>query len=261
MTKMNIIACVAAIAITTISARSESLEPIRQNCTISAGDKPGSFRLQTGKGRCQDRKTCGGGMSEELSSRFTGISVADLCRQGAQLTVTLSAEAGTFTCTGTVQDGVLAGNSIFTPDPAFVARMQQMGFSGYDSNKLLAYAFLNVESSWARSIMDIGIQGLNSENLIALRVFNLDPDYVRSIAALGYAVPTADNLVALKSQGVDPADVRNIRALGYQPTLDELIQMRIFKITPEFIHRMEARGLKDLTISKLVQIRIFNLAD
>jgi hypothetical protein len=37
--------------------------------------------------------------------------------------------------------------------------------------------------------------------------------------------------------------------------------MRIFKITPEFIHRMEAPGLKDLTISKLVQIRVFNLAD
>jgi hypothetical protein len=37
--------------------------------------------------------------------------------------------------------------------------------------------------------------------------------------------------------------------------------MRIFKVTPDFIQRMEARGLRNLTISKLVQIRIFNLAD
>jgi hypothetical protein len=49
--------------------------------------------------------------------------------------------------------------------------------------------------------------------------------------------------------------------MGYQPTLDELVQMRIFKVTPDFIRRMQARGLKDLTISKLVQIRIFNLAE
>jgi hypothetical protein len=62
-------------------------------------------------------------------------------------------------------------------------------------------------------------------------------------------------------QGVDAAEVREIRALGYQPTFDELIQIRIFKITPDFIRHMEARGLKDLTIAKLVQIRIFKLAD
>ena len=37
--------------------------------------------------------------------------------------------------------------------------------------------------------------------------------------------------------------------------------MRIFKVTPDFIHRMQDRGFNNLTIAKLVQIRIFNLAD
>jgi hypothetical protein len=55
--------------------------------------------------------------------------------------------------------------------------------------------------------------------------------------------------------------VRQIRALGYQPTVDQLIQIRIFKVTPDFIQRMHDRGLGNLTISKLVQIRIFKLAD
>jgi len=55
--------------------------------------------------------------------------------------------------------------------------------------------------------------------------------------------------------------VRQYRALGYQPNADELIQMRIFKVTPDFIQRMSQRGLGKLTISKLVQIRIFKLAD
>jgi hypothetical protein len=62
-------------------------------------------------------------------------------------------------------------------------------------------------------------------------------------------------------QHVNPEEVKQIRAMGYQPTLDELIQMRIFKITPDFIHRMQAKGLSNLTISKLVQIRIFQLAE
>jgi hypothetical protein len=89
----------------------------------------------------------------------------------------------------------------------------------------------------------------------------VDEAYIRGITALGYAMPSADMSIALRVQGVDPAEVREIRALGYQPTLDELIQIRIFHITPEFIRRMRARDLKDLTIAKLIQIRIFNLAD
>ena len=76
---------------------------------------------------------------------------------------------------------------------------------------------------------------------------------------MGYEMPDADKLIALKVQGVNGEEVRQIRALGYKPTLDELIQIRIFKITPEFIQRMQERGLTNLTIAKLVQIRIFKL--
>ena len=101
--------------------------------------------------------------------------------------------------------------------------------------------------------------GMTVDNLIALRIFKIDPDYIHGITALGYEMPDADKLVGLKVQGVNAEEVRQIRALGYQPTLDELIQIRIFHITPEFIRRMQDRGLKNLTIAKLVQIRIFKL--
>jgi hypothetical protein len=60
-------------------------------------------------------------------------------------------------------------------------------------------------------------------------------------------------------QGVNAEEVRQIRAMGFKPTLDELIQIRIFHITPEFVKRMQERGLTNLTISKLVQIKIFKL--
>jgi hypothetical protein len=81
------------------------------------------------------------------------------------------------------------------------------------------------------------------------------------MAAAGYANLPAGKLIAFGVHGVNPDDVKQYRAMGYNPTADELIQMRIFKVTPDFIHRMEARGFNNLTISKLVQIRIFNLAD
>ncbi len=238
-----------------------ALEPVHATCTIRASENPsGGFRLRLeGGDGCGEGGHCDSNFDNDSMDRLTGISLADLTRDGAQLTATLTAEAGTFRCSGVVHGGALAGDSVFTPNAAFAARMEQMGFSGLDSEKLQTYAFVNVESDWAHSMQQIGIQGLTANNLIPLRIFHVDRAYVESLTGLGYAMPSADQLVALKVQGVNADEIRQIRGLGYQPTFDELIQIRIFHITPDFIRSMEARGLKNLTIAKLVQIRIFKL--
>ena len=249
-----------ASAITAL--QSAALEPVHASCSISASEQPNNFRLQIESGDCESEKShCGSNYSEESVDRFRGIALSDLARDGAQLTATLTAEAGTFTCSGTVHDGSLVGESVFVPDAQFAARMEQMGLSGLNSEKLQTYALVNVESQWAHSLQAVGIQGITIDNLIPLRIFKVDPAYVHSITSLGYNLPSADQLIAMRVQGVDAAEVREIRALGYQPTFDELIQIRIFKITPDFIRQMDARGLKNLTIAKLVQIRIFKLVD
>ena len=164
-----------------------------------------------------------------------------------------------FTCTGVVHDQYLFGDALFTPDTSFVDRMAKLGFTGYDSRKLQAYTLLDVTSSFASSLQQANIKGLTTDNLIALRIFKIDPAYARDFVSMGYEQPDADKLIALKVQGVNSEEVRQIRDLGFKPTLDELIQIRIFHITPDFVHRMKNRGLKDLTISKLVQIKIFKL--
>ena len=250
-----------ALAALSISLQAASLAPLRASCSISASNETGKFSLHVDRGDCDGGHRCGSNFSNESMDRFTGIALTDLSRDGATLAATLTAEAGTFVCSGTVHNGELEGNSIFTPDAAFVERMDRMGYSGFDSEKLEAYAFVGVDSEWVQTIKQTGIQGVTIDNLIALRIFKVNPEYIHGITALGYDLPNADQLVGLKVQGVNAEEVRQIRALGFQPTLDELVQIRIFHITPDFIQRMQERGLKDLTIAKLVQIRIFKLAE
>ncbi len=239
--------------------------PLHAHCAIGPSEEPGQFSLRVYDGNCgadrdPDRdRHCSSNLTHDPFSRLTGITRADLSRDGASLIATMAAEAGTFTCSGTVHEGVLSGESVFTPDSAFIERMEKMGFTGYTSEKLEAYAFLDVESDWVRAIQQTGVKGLNEDNLIALHIFKVDRNYIASLTALGYPMPDADKLIALRVQKVDPEEVRQIRSLGFQPSLDELIQIQIFHITPEFIRRMQARGLKDLTVSKLVQIKIFKL--
>jgi hypothetical protein len=250
-----------AIVTASLALPAQTLAPIHAKCEIGRSKDVSKFSLHVTDTDCPDDHHCGSNFNTEEMNRFTGITPADLDRDGSRLTATLAGEAGTFTCTGTVHDQVLYGDALFTPDPAFVDRMAKLGFTGYDSQKLQAYTFLDVTSEYARSLQQANIKGVTTDNLIALRIFKVDPAYAQSFPTMGYEFPDADKLIALKVQGVNADEVRQIRALGFQPTLDELIQIRIFKITPDFVHRMQSRGFKNLTIAKLVQIRIFNLAE
>ena len=246
------------LLIATFSIHAADLDPLHASCFLSASENGKGFRLRIEDRPCKNDDNCGT-MNNDSLSRFTGITLSDLSRDGAQLTAQLTAEAGTFVCAGTVHDGTLSGSSTLTPDRAFPGRMNSLGFTGFNSEKLLAYTLFDISESWVRSLKDGGIKGLSTDNLIALRIFHIEPSYATGFTSLGYELPDADKLIALKVQGVNAEEVREIRNLGFQPSLDELIQVRIFHITPEFIRRMQARGLHDLTISKLVQIKIFKL--
>ena len=258
MTLRRLVA-MAAVVTTSAIVHAATLAPLQSRCTIGIADDGERFRLEVRNEECAESRHCGSNFNNEFSNRLKGITVADLGRDGANLTATLAGEPGNFTCSGKVQDGELQGRSVFTPDEGFVERMGRMGFSGYDSEKLQGYTFIGVDSKWVQSMQQTGLQGMTVDNLLALRIFKIDPDYVHSFVSMGYEMPDADKLIALKVQGVNGEEVRQIRDLGYKPTLDELIQIRIFKITPEFIRRMKERGLTNLTIAKLVHIRIFKL--
>jgi hypothetical protein len=247
------------VAVIVMSIPAAALETLHSTCAISAGDKSGMLRLRIGDEGCKNGKFCDNFSNDSLAGRFTGFTPADLGRDGAQLTATMTAEAGTFTCQGTVHDGVLEGKSTFAPDQAFVDRMRQLGFTGFESEKLMAYTLFDIKSAWVESLQKAKISGMTVDNIIALKIFKADPAYVSALTGMGYETPDADKLIALKVQGVDANEVREIRGMGYQPTLDELIQIRIFKVTPDFIRQMQQRGFKDLTIAKLVQIKIFKL--
>lgn len=253
--KIGMIAIVLSAA---LALHAETPAPLHGRCTIGQSKETGKFCLSVDLGECGEARHCGPNFHDPFTG-LTGLTISDLSREGAQVTARYTAEAGTFVCSGTVHENELRGDATFTTDAGYVDRMAQMGFSGFDSEKLLAYAFIGVDSAWARSMKDTGVAGITTDNLLALRIFKVTPEYVRGFTELGYQMPDADKLIALSVQKVDPEEVRQIRALGYQPTLDELIQIRIFKITPEFIRRMQARGLHDLTIAKLVQIKIFKL--
>jgi hypothetical protein len=237
----------------------EILSSLKGTCAITVSSEANRFDLRLEHGACVNRRTCDENKMQEPLDAFAGFSVEDLRREGAHVDAVLTAEAGRLTCSGNIHDSKLTGEFNFEPNRAFVERMKQLGITGLDSQKLEAYTLFHIDAAWLQSLQRAGIIGIDADNLIALKIFKVEPAYVQSLASLGYPNLPADKLIALSIQGVNTADIKELRSMGYRPDVDELIQMRIFKVTPEFIRHMQAKGFNDLTISKLVQIRIFKL--
>ena len=105
---MNRRACfvlMIAMSSASLAVPAAALEPLREHCSVSVSEKAGQLRLRVSEDECIEDRHCGSNYSSDSMSRLTGVSIGDLAREGERLTATLPAEAGRFTCSGTVHGG------------------------------------------------------------------------------------------------------------------------------------------------------------
>lgn len=86
--------------------------------------------------------------------------------------------------------------------------------------------------------------------------FQGSPTYVREMAGLGYEVEAKD-LFSLALFDVSRQLISELRQLGYDDlSLDKLVELRIHGVSPGFIREMAEVGLRDLPADRLVELRI-----
>lgn len=228
-------------------------------CSIRAGRTEEKMSIGWERGDCVAGQHCHEGNSDMLWSKWSGLTPQDLEREGAAVDARMKAESGEMRCVGTVHDAALRGSYSFTPDPAFVKRMEAMGFDDQTPDRLQGYAMLDVTAEWVKQMKDAGVTEMTAQNLMGLKALKVDPAYVKAMAAAGYPEMRAHKLTSMKAVGVSPEKVQAVKAMGYAPTQEELIQMSVFKIDAPFVERMKARGFQNLTIAQLIKIKIFKL--
>ena len=192
-------------------------------------------------------------------SRWTGVSPEMLAKEGATATARMNAEAGELACSGSVHDGVLTGRYQFTPSEGFLREMASMGFDGITPRKQLGFLLLDVATVWVKELKGLGVTDLSTGKLMGLRALHVDPEYIRAMSAAGYPELRAGKLTQMKAVGVTPERAQEAKSLGFAPTEQELVQMSIFHIDRPFVEKMRARGLNDLTLEKLIKIKIFKV--
>jgi len=244
-----------------LAAHAETLSGL---CMVSASRNIGhsveNSELVLRQGDCEQGHGCNSSDNSSIAwSRWMGISANALEQEGAQLDAQITADAGALHCSGSVHDGVLAGRYTFIPSAGFQQQMTAMGFEDLTAEKLQGFLLLDITLNWVRQMKDIGVTGLTTGHLMGLRALHVTPEYIHAMAEAGYPELGASKLTEMKAVGVTPEKAKEAKALGFQPSEQELIQMTIFKIDRPFIERMRAKGLTNLTVAKLVQVKIFKL--
>jgi hypothetical protein len=261
MEHMKFLVTIALVALN-LSGYAETLSGL---CMVSASHNKlrntDNSALVLSRTDCENENgNCGTTENSNISwSRWNGVSANALSQEGTQLVGRIEGEAGTLQCSGVVHDGVLAGRYQFTPNTSFIQKMSAMGFEGITERKAQGFLMLDITSSWVQQIKDIGVTDLSTNKLMGLKALRVDQDYIHAMAAAGYPELRANKLTEMKAVGVTPEKAQEAKALGFQPTEQELIQMSIFKVDRAFVERMRAKGLNDLSLAKLIKVKIFNL--
>jgi len=170
--------------------------------------------------------------------------------------------------------------------------IEQMKAAGYDVDldKLIALKMQNVTPEYARAMANVGFgkpsaddligckmqgvtpeaiaamkaQGLVVKNLqdaISIRMFNVTPEFIAGMKAAGFANLDSKQLLALRIQGISPEYAQKIKQKYPAATPDDVLKTRIFNIDDAFIADAERHGFKNLSLDKLVALRISGLLD
>jgi len=65
-----------------------------------------------------------------------------------------------------------------------------------------------------------------------------------------------NELINMKVQDITPEYRATLERAGYKLDTSQLIQAKVMDITPEFVKQAEAHGFKNLSFDKLVQLKL-----
>jgi len=145
--------------------------------------------------------------------------------------------------------------------PEYARSMAQLGFGKLSADDLIA---CKIHGVTAESIAEFKKQGLEVKSIqdaISYRIFEVTPEFAEGMAKAGFKNLDSQKLLALRVQGVTPEYAQSIVRQYPGATVEDVIKTKIFNINSDFIAQAKAHGFTNLSLEKLVQLRISGILD
>jgi hypothetical protein len=145
--------------------------------------------------------------------------------------------------------------------PEYARSMAQVGFGKPSADDLIACKIHGVSPETIAEFKKQGLEVKSIQDAISYRIFEVTPAFVDGMKAAGFKDLDSQKLVALRVQGVTPEYARMIAQKYPGATADDVIKTRIFRIDADFIALAQKHGFNNLSLDKLVKLRISGLLD
>ncbi len=145
--------------------------------------------------------------------------------------------------------------------PEYASQMAQVGYGKPTAKDLLALKIHGVTPEYLNQLKAAGLKPESIQDAVSYRIFNVTPEYVDGMKTAGFADLPAKKLVELRVQNITPDFARTAKQQFPDININQLVQLRIFRIDDAFIAKAKTLGLAPLTVDKLVRLRTSGLLD
>jgi beta-lactamase regulating signal transducer with metallopeptidase domain len=145
--------------------------------------------------------------------------------------------------------------------PEYARAMSQLGFGKLSADDLIACKIQGITPEYIAELKMNGLDVKDVHDAISYRIFDVTPEFVAGMKAAGFSGLTSKQLLAMRIQGVTPEYAQSILKQFPGATAEDLVKTRIFNINADFIASAKRHGFADLTLEKLVKLRISGILD
>jgi beta-lactamase regulating signal transducer with metallopeptidase domain len=145
--------------------------------------------------------------------------------------------------------------------PEYAAQMSQIGFGKLSADDLIACKIQGVTPEYIAKLKQDGLEVKDVHQAISYRIFDVTPEFVAGMKAAGFANLSSEQLLSLRVQGVTPDYARSIAQQYPGATAEDVVKTRIFNIDAAFIESAKKHGFTDLSLEKLVKLRISGILE
>jgi beta-lactamase regulating signal transducer with metallopeptidase domain len=145
--------------------------------------------------------------------------------------------------------------------PEYARAMSQAGFGKLSADDLISCKIQGVTQEYIAQLKQQGLEVKSVHDAVSYRIFSVTPEFVAGMKAAGFDGLTSKQLLSLRVQGVTPEYARSITQQFPGATADDLVKTRIFNIDTAFIDSAKKHGFTNLSLEKLVRLRISGVLD
>jgi len=145
--------------------------------------------------------------------------------------------------------------------PEYAAAMNKLDFGKLSADELVSCKIQGVNPETIAEMKRQGLEVKTVHDAVSYRIFSVTPEFISGMKAAGFNNLSSKQLISLRVQGVTPEYARSITQQFPGATVDDIVKTKIFNIDGDFIASAKAHGFGNLSLDKLVKLRISGILD